>query len=68
MGISTFFRNTSPVNNRFCTLPMSTSKELEFLDAAIENFHPIVEKLTPTDIIDGTEKLEQIRVVIHELQ
>ena len=67
MGISNFFRNMSLVNNRFYTIS-STSKELEFLDAAIENFHPIVEKLTPAAIIDGTEKVGQIKIVIHELQ
>lgn len=43
-------------------------KELEMLDAAIENVHPIVEKLSPADIVDGTEKVEQIRIAMLELQ
>lgn len=43
-------------------------KELEMLDAAIKNVHPIVESLSPADIVDGTEKVEQIRIAIQELQ
>lgn len=43
-------------------------KELELLDAAIENVHPIVEKLSSADIVDGTEKVEHIRIAIQELQ
>ena len=42
--------------------------ELELLDAAIENVHPIVEKLSSTDIVDGTEKVEHIGIAIQELQ
>lgn len=43
-------------------------KELELLDATIENVHPIVEKLSSVDIVDGTKKVEHIRVAIQELQ
>lgn len=43
-------------------------KELELLDATFESIHPIVEKLSSGDIVDGTEKVEHIRIAIQELQ
>lgn len=56
------------IKRSFASGRVRVLKELEMLDAAIENVHPIVEKLSPADTVDGTEKMEQIRIAIQELQ
>jgi len=42
-------------------------KEIETLDAAIENVHSTVEKVA-VDMVEGTEKVEEIRIAVQELK